>query len=820
MVLSILLSLAEFMNAGIMNRALKALKNQTGEETLQEKLNGAGELLIALVVSKLLITILSSQNNFNMNKVTAKISNGMNTLIFEKLARKPLERDNLFSMGEITNLSQVDSNRISSIGSMGATLLVFPIEIVIGLVWLYKLMGLSLLPALVVLGVLTGINSFLGKYFKTFRMMMMKAKDSRGKLSNEIFNNIRFIKISGLENFFLWKLMKAKAEEIVWLRKLFMRSVISSTVNSSGPLLFLTTIFCTYMIWYGNLDVPTIFTVIQIFYLFKQNFSMLPFIIIFFTDLSVSARRIGFFLISEEIDDSYIKKSGVGENAVVIKNGSFYWEDPKIKAQYESEKNRVFEDKTKAIAAKMKKKNSTPSNTSDNENEIVSSLLSTEEETKKGEKIEKEPTLILKDINLCIKRGQLVALVGKIGSGKSSLLSSLLGEMYFKEGSEVEIAGRTAYVSQKPWIESKTIKDNILFGTGYREDHYNACVEYSGLKDDLKILENGEDTMLGDKGVNLSGGQKLRVALARAFYSSRDIYLFDDPISALDVHVGTAVMEKGIVEHLKGKTRIVATHSLPFLKFFDYVYIFEEGRIVEHGTYEEISVSESFETLKSKLQREEEALDASKTEDSEDKKSDSLLEDLVLQKQPSNASKSEKKDLEDPQLVSGILEIENKETKRIVESIIKEEDREYGLVSKKVYLDYVKLTGGYCGLIFLMFTLVLGCFVDFAVPWFLQFWAGLSNDEQGQVWLFLGIYLSFSGITVLISLVRTYLMFFRNLDMTKQIDFKMNFALMHASINDFFDRVPIGRILNRLMKDTTVIDNFMPWSVTFFLLAL
>lgn len=202
--------------------------------------------------------------------------------------------------------------------------------------------------------------------------------------------------------------------------------------------------------------------------------------------------------------------------------------------------------------------------------------------------------LNLKDINMTVKKGQLVAIVGRIGCGKSSLLSSLHGELYALPGTEITIGGSMAHVSQGIWIEAKSIRNNILFGQVYEEKRYNDCLKYSGLQADLEILPHKDDTMMGDKGVNLSGGQKLRVALARSFYQNKDIYLLDDPISSLDINVGTQVMEKGICGYLGGKTRVVTTHALPYLKFFDYIYIMEDGRIIEQGNYDHITASHAF----------------------------------------------------------------------------------------------------------------------------------------------------------------------------------------------------------------------------------
>lgn len=205
--------------------------------------------------------------------------------------------------------------------------------------------------------------------------------------------------------------------------------------------------------------------------------------------------------------------------------------------------------------------------------------------------------LTLKNVNMTLPRGSCTALIGKVGSGKSTLLSALLGELYFTPGTTLRIDRKVAYTSQASWTLSKTIKENILMGLPFDETRFNECLLYSCFGDDLKDMPLREMTMIGNKGVNLSGGQRARLAIARAMYADADVYLFDDPISALDINVGKAVMEKGILSYLKGKTVLVATHALAFLPYFDKIYVLDDGTITHSGTYEELSQDETFKMI-------------------------------------------------------------------------------------------------------------------------------------------------------------------------------------------------------------------------------
>jgi ABC-type multidrug transport system fused ATPase/permease subunit len=199
----------------------------------------------------------------------------------------------------------------------------------------------------------------------------------------------------------------------------------------------------------------------------------------------------------------------------------------------------------------------------------------------------------LEAVDLDVKKGSLVAVVGAVGSGKSSLMSAILGDMS-KTAGRVNVLGHLAYVPQQAWIQNMSLKDNILFDKDYKESKYRKTLEACALTADLEILASGDSTEIGENGINLSGGQKQRVSLARAVYSDADIYLLDDPLSAVDAHVGKHIFEnvigseKGI---LKGHTRILVTHSVSFLERMDKIIVLRDGKIAERGSYEELLAS-------------------------------------------------------------------------------------------------------------------------------------------------------------------------------------------------------------------------------------
>jgi ATP-binding cassette, subfamily C (CFTR/MRP), member 1 len=198
-------------------------------------------------------------------------------------------------------------------------------------------------------------------------------------------------------------------------------------------------------------------------------------------------------------------------------------------------------------------------------------------------------TSVLKNINLQVEKSKCVAVVGTVGSGKSSLLSALLGEMD-KISGRVNTVGKIAYVPQQAWIQNATLQDNILFGRTMDRKKYDQVIQACALKPDLEILPGGDQTEIGEKGINLSGGQKQRVSLARAVYNDAEIYFLDDPLSAVDSHVGKHIFEqvlgpKGI---LAKKTRVLVTHGITYLPEVDNIFVLKEGEVSEQGTYKQL----------------------------------------------------------------------------------------------------------------------------------------------------------------------------------------------------------------------------------------
>ena len=377
-----------------------------------------------------------------------------------------------------------------------------------------------------------------------------------------------------------------------------------------------------------------------------------------------------------------------------------------------------------------------------------------------------EYDIVLKEITLKIKKGEMVGIIGEVGSGKSSLLQSILNTLILlnpKECSGIYINGSIGYVSQIPWIQNDTIKNNILFFNEYNEKKYKEILELSQLNYDLSNFEGGDLTEIGEKGVNLSGGQKVRISLARILYSNPDIYLFDDPISALDANVGKKIMHNCIIKYLKGKTRIIVTHALQYLKYMDRIFYIQNGKISWVGKFEEIEESHISNLLK--------------------------------------FAKSRKKSIDDTKENENIKNINDLNNKKLVR-ILKDEDEEVGEVKFDVYISYFKYMGGITFMILIMIIMFLWQLNKGGSDFWLAYWSKPENQKKtNEKWRFFMIYSALGLGSIIFIFFRIFLLSKSSVKLTRQIHIDMIDKLIKAPINLFHESIPRGQIFNRLSKD-------------------
>uniref|UniRef100_A0A8B9NHN2 Multidrug resistance-associated protein 1 n=1 Tax=Accipiter nisus TaxID=211598 RepID=A0A8B9NHN2_9AVES len=436
------------------------------------------------------------------------------------------------TVGEIVNLMSVDAQRFMDLATYINMIWSAPLQVILALYLLWQNLGPSVLAGVAVMILLVPINAVMAMKTKTYQVAQMKSKDNRIKLMNEILNGIKVLKLYAWELAFREKVLEIRQKELKVLKKSAYLAAMATFTWVCAPFLVALSTFAVYVTIDKNniLDAQKAFVSLALFNILRFPLNMLPMVISSIVEVRLQSLtgRLRVFLSHEELDPESIIRGPITEGDRLFN----YWDVPSSKA------------------------------------ELCALYFS---------------------INFTVPEGSLVAVVGQVGCGKSSLLSALLGEMDKKEG-YVVVKGSVAYVPQQAWVQNATLEDNIIFGREMNESRYKRVIEACALLPDIEILPTGDKTEIGEKGVNLSGGQKQRVSLARAVYCNADVYLFDDPLSAVDAHVGKHIFEKVIGPKgiLKNKTRVLVTHAINYLPQMDSILVMCDGEISEMGSYQEL----------------------------------------------------------------------------------------------------------------------------------------------------------------------------------------------------------------------------------------
>uniref|UniRef100_A0A669DU41 ATP-binding cassette, sub-family C (CFTR/MRP), member 2 n=1 Tax=Oreochromis niloticus TaxID=8128 RepID=A0A669DU41_ORENI len=437
-------------------------------------------------------------------------------------------------------------------------------------------------------------------------------------------------------------------------------------------------------------------------------------------------------------------------------------------------------------------------------------------------------------VNLDIEPGQLVAVVGAVGSGKSSLMSALLGEMHSTKGF-INIMGSLAFVPQQAWIQNATLKDNILFGSPHEEENFKKVIQACALAPDLELLPGGDLTEIGEKGINLSGGQKQRVSLARAVYSQADIYLLDDPLSAVDSHVGKHLFENVIGPNgiLKNKTRILVTHGISFLPYVDKIVVLENGVISEVGSYENLRASGgAFSKFLDTYAKEQSNQGNSETEhfelirDGDDAQPDGASEDtvsLTLEREDS-IRRSQRNGSVRLRRNTSVKTSENADEPQKGQKLIEKETMETGQVKLGVFLQYLRAMGwGYSAMVFLIYFIQTAAFTGQNL--WLSDWTGDSVEYYNMTYpswkrdTRVGVFGALGVAQGLFVFLGTLLLANASINASRILYSRLLNNILRVPMV-FFDTTPIGRVINRFAKDIFTIDEAIPASLRSCLLCL
>ncbi|KAK6461643.1 P-loop containing nucleoside triphosphate hydrolase protein [Scheffersomyces coipomensis] len=699
-----------------------------------------------------------------------KIKSSLTSVIYNKALVLSNETKQESTTGDIVNLMSVDVQRLQDLVQNLQVIWSGPFQIFLCLYSLHGLIGNSMWAGVFIMIIMIPLNAVIARYQKKLQKTQMKNKDERSRLISEILNNIKSLKLYGWEHPYLERLNHVRNEkELANLKKMGIFSAFSNFTWSLAPFLVSCSTFALFVITQKDKSLSTdlVFPALSLFNLLSFPLAVVPMVITNIVEAQVAITRLTKFLTSSELQrDAVIKApraSKVGEVAVQIKNGTFLWSKAKGEQNYK---------------------------------------------------------VALSNINLTAKKGHLDCIVGKVGSGKSSIVQAILGDLYKLDG-EVTLHGKIAYVSQVPWIMNGTVRDNILFGHKYDAEFYQHVLKACALTVDLKILPKGDKTEVGEKGISLSGGQKARLSLARAVYARADVYLLDDPLSAVDEHVGKHLTDHVLGPNglLKTKCRVLATNSIKVLSIADNLHLVSDGRIVEQGTYDDIIKQESSkirQLIEEFGKKKDTSSSSSSTIAGEDKKetdeTDELKDDVDLAnldsdsdyevgslRRASDASliPDEERNVEDE-------EPEDEETKA------RKEHLEQGQVKWAVYKEYADACNPVNVIIFLA-TALLSFSINVGSNVWLKHWSEV-NTKYGynpDITKYLGIYFLLGVGFSASSLVQNcFLWIFCTIQGSKKLHNGMAVSVLRAPMS-FFETTPIGRILNRFSNDVYKVDEIL-----------
>ncbi|EJD46367.1 P-loop containing nucleoside triphosphate hydrolase protein [Auricularia subglabra TFB-10046 SS5] len=706
-------------------------------------------------------------------------------------------------VGRIVNLMSNDVERLSNFSTRAYILLGAPVEIVVACLLLYQVLGWSAFAGFAMFIVVLPINYALTKWGIRIQEGQLSATDKRMSVLNELISEVKFIKFFAWEQKWIERALETRRVELSW--------IVQDRINSSlfGLLWFIVPSFVSVVsfsvyIWTGHrLTVPVAFAAIALFNMLQQPLNVIPHFIAQFLQVGVSARRIQSFLEEEDVTQagSFRSSPAPGTDVVAIESASFAWNRGSSKASEKPTAKKSWFN----IRLQFWKR----------EDAIVAKTVDDEEE---------ETPFELRDINVSFPARRLTLVTGPTASGKSALLHALLGEMtqISAEGRVVLPSGKVSYAAQSPWLQHRTIRDNILFGEPLDETRYDAVLEACALKPDLAILDDGDRTEIGVRGVSLSGGQKARVALARAVYQHTSTVLLDDPLSAVDSHTARVLLDRLFRGPLlANRTVILVTHHVELmLPSAHFVVRMLDGRIDTAGTIRELRARGALEAIKKDAEAESEAPSAAKVEGEEGKKVD-----------------------------------DNAKTKQLVE----DEARAEGRVKWRIYSTYLRASSYWTWIGILFFITLYEIFHVGELLW-IKVWgeASLSTDRPPAAlahasafvvqdvpsglrpvhelhahaigatsWptlpsadehpmFFVGVYAAITLGTATMGMLVNIIEYIGAYRASRILFQKLLVTVVRAPFR-WFDVTPTGRILNRFSRDIEVVDSSLASSLGTFI---
>uniref|UniRef100_A0A8C2TYB0 ABC-type glutathione-S-conjugate transporter n=1 Tax=Coturnix japonica TaxID=93934 RepID=A0A8C2TYB0_COTJA len=659
-----------------------------------------------------------------------RLKTAVTGLVYRKILIMSSASRKTVTVGEIVNLVSVDVQKLMDLIIYFNGTWLAPIRIIICFVFLWQLLGPSALASIAVFLFLLPLNFMITKRRSHFQVHFMKHKDERAKLTNAILSDIKVIKLYGWEKTFMEKVHAIRRQELQALKRsqILFSASLEMVWFCFAPFQIAFVMFAVYTLVDNThvLDAQKAFVSLTLINILNTAHSFLPFSINAAVQVNCRLRFFFFGLMSF----LYIPPlKGKGRNvfaSIIIRNGTFCWS--------------------------------------------------------------KDTSPCLRRIDLTVPQGSLLAVVGQVGAGKSSLLSALLGDLEKMDGF-VTMKGTAAYVPQQAWIQNASVEDNILFGKKMDETWFNRVVDACALQPDLESFPAGQKSEIGEKGINISGGQKQRVSLARAVYQRSSIYLLDDPLSAVDAHVGQHIFEHVLGPNglLKDKTRVLVTHMISVLHQVDNIVVLVNGMIAEIGSYQELSQRNGAfaEFLQSHNTAEEKACSGFPGKSAQHKESNTSVTMIFISYL---------------QLLVNTTDLTFQLFFFLIASL---------QVNTSVYAAYLRAAGlPLCAYIILLFTCQQ--VLSFFRGYWLSVWTEdpVHNGTQQYTELRVGVFGALGVIQGLFHLSPTAV-FLGGMSASHKL-FLQLLRNVARSPTVFFEETPIGNLLNRFSKEMDAIDSIIP----------
>ncbi|KAL2547309.1 ABC transporter C family member 3 [Forsythia ovata] len=692
-------------------------------------------LAFVFFLAKTVESLSQRQWYFGAHRLGIRVRAALMVLIYKKsLSIKYGSTSN----GKIINFLDVDVERIGDFCWYFHGIWLLPVQVICALIILYKNLGAAPSAAALCATIFVMIsNTPLANRQEKLHTKIMEAKDSRIKATSETLKSMRVLKLHSWESNFLKKLIELREVERNWLRKYLYTSSAVAFLFWASPTLVSVVTFGVCIMLRTPLTSGTVLSALATFRILQEPIYNLPELISMIAQTKVSVDRLENF-ITEEDQKILIQYNNFNapDVAAEIETGEYAWE------------NRDAKKPTVKITEKIR-----------------------------------------------IMKGCKVAICGSVGAGKTSFLCSILGEIPRVSGSGIKTYGSKAFVPQSAWIQSGSIRENVLFGEEMNQTFYESVVEGCALNHDINMWADGDLTMVGERGLNLSGGQKQRIQMARAIYSNSDIYLLDDPFSAVDAHTGAHMFKKCLMQLLHNKTVIYVTHQLEFLDASDLVLVMKDGRIVQSGKYQDLIAKPDGELIR-QISAQSKSLDQVSTPQ--------MCICLAKKKYLSNQIEVTEDKIED---LTGFNRVPGR---------TQQEETETGRVKWHVYSTFI--TSAYKGA---LVPLILLCQVFFqGLQMASNYWIAWGIEE-GRVTRehLLGIFSLLSGGSSFFILGRAVLLSTIAIETAQRLFLGMITSIFRAPIS-FFDSTPSSRILNRSSTDQSIVDTDIPYRLAGLAFAL